>query len=489
MNNVNENYVGLTTLKKFKPLMVDEKNSEKRNVLLISGRVGGKTTAMIQKIFLNFCNYPNKDIQILRANSSSLKESVFTTFKKFCFNNLPDSVFSKFKWRSTPPLLITSAWGNQIHFSGVGLGSKSGSNTSRGKDTLRKLSLIVVEETQEIFSGLTGNEDLLNHALASYLRFLDDEIGKIVYAGNRDRNVNGKFNVWAKNKEKDPSFTIIESSWLNIRKYLNRATIQSILIEKELNPKNYEYMYLGIPVGGNDLAYGAFIPSLHVINPLEINRGHPRFFNVNYNNGKVVEDSVYRLFIGVDGANSRDTCAFMPIFNTQSNRLILKTGDILSHNPKKNGIIRNNILVKDYVKKWFDNLLLKYALYELTRENIYFVVDGHNIDLIENLVHFLGHEAIVIKFTRKDLVETTEKVNNALTDKSLFFTEESWIPIMESKETPMPPSVLFNEIETVCWDETRPDKFNESIPNDFTDGIRYPVALYATPSHLWRSEN
>jgi len=125
----------------------------------------------------------------------------------------------------------------------------------------------------------------------------------------------------------------------------------------------------------------------------------------------------------------------------------------------------------------------------LTRENIYFVVDGHNIDLIENLVYFLGQDAIIIKFTRKDLVETSEKVNNAFTDKTLFLTEESWTPIRESEETPMPPSVLFNEIETVCWDETRPDKFNESIPNDFTDGIRYPVALYATPSHLWRSEN
>ena len=245
---MNKQSIDLEVLNKFKPLMVDDENSDKRNFLLISGRVGGKTTAIIQKMYINLCNYPKHDIQILRANSSSLQESVFLEFKKHCFKYLPDHVYAQFKWRSTPPLLITSAWGNQIHFSGVGLGSKSGSNTSRGKTTEKPLSLIVVEETQEIFSGLTGNQDLLNHALATYWRYLDDKIGKVVYAGNRDRNVNGKFNVWAKSREDDPSFTIIESCWLNIKKYLNRATIQNILIERQLNPKNYEYMYMGNPI-------------------------------------------------------------------------------------------------------------------------------------------------------------------------------------------------------------------------------------------------
>ena len=481
--------VELEILKKFKPLMLDkEEEQDKNNFLLISGRVGGKTTAIIQKMYINSCNYPNHDIQILRANSSSLQQSVFLEFKKFCFKHLPDHIYAGFKWRSTPPLLITTAWGNQIHFSGVGLGSKSGSNTSRGKTTEKPLSLIVVEETQEIFSGISGTSDLLNHALATYWRYLDEKIGKVVYAGNRDRNVNGKFNTWAREKEQDPSFVIIESSWLDIRRYLNRPTVQNILIEKELNPKNYEYMYLGIPVGGNDLVYGSFMSSVHVINPIKVNAENRRFFNVSYNQKEEVEDSIYRLFIGVDGASSRDTCAFIPIFNTLQNKLVVKTGDILSHNPKKNGIIRNNVMAAKYVRKWFDNLKMKYGLYDLHRENIYFVVDGHNIDLIENLRFHLGNDAVIIKFTRKDLVETSEKVNNALTDKVLFFTEETWIPIKETYETAMHPSVLFSELETVCWSEENPTKFNDSIPNDLTDGIRYPVAMYGSPEHLWNEE-
>jgi len=39
-------------------------------------------------------------------------------------------------------------------------------------------------------------------------------------------------------------------------------------------------------------------------------------------------------------------------------------------------------------------------------------------------------------------------------------------------------------LTTVCWREDDPTKFNESIPNDRTDGIRYPVAYHANPYQL-----
>ena len=475
----------------------EDKIKEKNHYLLISGRVGGKTWAILQKMFINLCNYPNHDIQVLRANSSSMFESVFMEFKKFCFRHLPDKVYANFKWRQTPPLLITSAWGNQIRFSGVGLGSKSGSNISRGKTTERPLSLLVVEETQEIFSGMTGNVNLLNHAKATFLRNLDDHIGKVLEAGNMERNVNAKFNTWTKQRENDPSYNIIRTDYLDLQKngLLNRSTIRMIEIEKELNPKNYEFMFLGIPTGGNDLVYGSFVETRNVMPPIELLKENPRFFKGKFPyikaDGEVEyresEENIFRLFIGVDGASSRDTCAFIPILNTQSNKLVLKTGDIFSHNPKKHGVIRNVTMAQKHIRKWFDNLKRKYALQELNPDNIIFVVDGHNIDLIENLRFEFGREAIIYKFTRKDLIETTEKVNNAFTDQVLYIIEESW-NFLHEDEFPTPPSVLYNELQTVCWSEERPDKFNDSIPNDLSDGIRYPVAYYATPAHLLKNQ-
>ena len=471
-------------LDKFKPLMIDdpEKIKVARNFILVSGRVGGKTIGLAQKSFLNLCNYKTHDIQVLRANSSSMQESIFSELKKFFFEHLPENVFAQFKWKSSPPLKITSAWGNQIHFSGVGLGSKSGSNISRGKSPDRPLSLIIVEETQEIFSGTTGTDDLLNHALATYLRYLDDRIGKVVFAGNRDRNKNGKFNIWCRSKEQDSSFNTIETNWTMIKHWLNRATIQSIEMEKELNPKNYKYMFMGIPVGGNDLVYGAFTQSVHVLMPKEENS---QIFVTN-DTGKEYDfsmqnviNNVQRVYFGVDGSTVRDMTIITPIFQFKDGVMICKLGDMLQHDPKKNGQIRNNVLANFYVRAWLFKLIEKYGI-QYTEK--IFVLDGHNTDLAEQFEFEFGGYCRIIRFTKKDLIETSDRVNNALVDKKLYFTHEEWVELV-SKHT-IHPYTLYNELETVCWREDMPEKFNDSVPNDRTDSIRYPVAYHANPYQL-----
>ncbi len=74
-------------------------------------------------------------------------------------------------------------------------------------------------------------------------------MAKMVYLGNRDRNLNGKFNVWSREKAKDTTFLTIETNWHDIETLLTRPTISMIQQERELNPNNYKYMFLGIPVG------------------------------------------------------------------------------------------------------------------------------------------------------------------------------------------------------------------------------------------------
>jgi phage terminase large subunit len=436
----------------------------------ISGRVAGKTMNFIQLMFYKGLNYPTHDIVVLRANSSQLKESVFKAFQKYCLDKLPLEIFSRIKFRASPPLQITLPAGNNIFFGGVGMGSKSGSNQSRGKETDKPISLLIVEETQEIFSGNSQGEELLKQSIATYMRFLDDKIGFVIYAGNRDRNVNGKFNIWVREKEKDKDFLIIESSYFDIYQFLNQATIRMIEQEKELNPNNYKYMYLGQPVGGDDLVYGAFTESVHVL---------PTKF-------KVDTSQIFQVYVGVDGSSTRDKTVFMPIFQFKNAKLVCKLGDMLYHDPKKNGIVRNNIMAQKYVKVWLKALIEKYALYNI---KITFVIDGHNADLIENLEFELSpfNNLAFVKFTKKDLVDTSEKVNNAFTQELLFLTDEDWKEIISNHTISQ--YVLFNELQTVCWREDDPDKFNDLIPNDMTDAIRYPIAYHTTTPYQMRDFN
>lgn len=471
MTETNENVIEV--VKPFADMWLPRKQLAKKynhdiyQFINISGRVAGKTMNFIQLMFYYGFNYQKHDIVVLRANSSQLKQSVFKAFRKYCLDKLPLDVFSRIKYRESPPLEITLPSGNKIYFGGVGMGSKSGSNQSRGKETDNKVSLIIVEETQEIFSGTSDGEELLKQSIATYMRFLDDKIGFVIYAGNRERNVNAKFNLWVKQKEQDKDFLIIESSYFDIYQFLNQATLRMIEQEKELNPNNYKYMYLGIPIGGDDLVYGAFTESEHVL---------PTTFKLDTN-------EIFQLYVGVDGSSTQDKTIFMPIFHLRNAKMVCKLGDMLYHDPKKNGIIRNNVMANKYVKNWLRGLIEKYGLYNI---RITFVVDGHNADLIDNLKYELAvfPNVFIVKFTRKDLQETSEKVNNAFTEKLLFLTNEQWSEIV-SRDT-IYPVVLYNELQTVCWREDDNTKFNDAIPNDMTDALRYPIAYHTTSPYQMR---
>ena len=483
-----EDIVSLYRIKKYNPMWLTNKElrelygREINSFLCISGRIGGKTINTIQLIGITSLERPNNDVVVLRANSSQLKQSMFLELKKFFFQILDLEKFSRIKFKSSPPLMITLPAGNQIIFGGVGMGSKSGANQSRGKTSERKLSLIVMEETQEIFSGSSDGTELLKQAMATYIRDLDIVNGKMVYLGNRDRNLNGKFNVWAREKEKDTTFLIIETNWHDVETLLTRPTINMIEQERELNPNNYKYMFLGIPVGGNELVYGAFTYNVHVM-PLK-DKTDNTFIDINTKKEYILSKewllmNLERIYLGVDGSTVRDKTVFIPIFHMKDGRLVVKCGDILEHDPKSNGQIRNNVLVDIHVRKWLQGLIAKYYL-QYTEK--IFVVDGHNTDLIDQLNYQFGGYCKVIPFTKKDLIATSDRVNNALADKKLLFTDESWIELISNLE--IQPVTLYNELETVCWREDDPTKFNEAVPNDKTDGIRYPVAYHAAPYQL-----
>jgi len=463
----------------FKDFLIDDpvkiKNGE-NTTILVSGRIGGKTKAILQKMRNNLFNYRDRDIIVLRANSAAMKSGIFLEFKKECIDKVPVELLTRFTFKETPPMIITSPWGNQIRFSGVGLGSKSGSNTSKGNVAERKLSLIVFEETQEIFSG-TGSEELLKNAAASYVRLLDDNIGKIVYAGNVERNKLGKFNIWVDEMKKDKKVQVIFTSFRDIWHLLNNASKALIEREYEMNPNNAKYLYGGIPVGGLDLVYGAFTETVHMIPPSVY---EPLFAESNLQN-------INQLYIGVDGATSKDKMIMFPIFHFKNTRLVGKTADMIYHDPLKNGIVNNARLVKEFVKPWLRDLITKY---HLQNKKITFVVDGHSVDLIDNLQYELfpfGRNIDVFKFTRKDHLETTKTVNNAFGEKKLFFTEENWHELGSSYTnigSEVHVSVLIREFMTVCWLEDDSTKFNDSIPNDISDAVRYPVCLHANPYQL-----
>jgi hypothetical protein len=219
-------------------------------------------------------------------------------------------------------------------------------------------------------------------------------------------------------------------------------------------------MYLGEAVGGDDLVYHSFMESVHVL---------PDSFVLD-------PDEIYQVYIGVDGATTQDKTVFLPIFHLKNAKMVVSLKDMLYHDPQKNGIITNNVMSKRYAKIWLKRLIEKYRLYQ---RPITMVIDGHANDLRENLEYELAPfgNLYIHKFTRKDLRETSDKVNNAFDEGLLYLTDESWKEIKSQDEVHQ--SKLFLELQTVCWREDKPDKFNDAIENDMSDALRYPIAYHS----------
>ena len=185
------------------------------------------------------------------------------------------------------------------------------------------------------------------------------------------------------------------------------------------------------------------------------------------------------MYFGVDGSTVRDMTVITPIFQFNDGKLICKLGDVLQHDPKRNGQIRNNVMANIHVRKWLFNMIDKYGLHYTEK---IFVLDGHNTDLAEQFEYEFGGYCRIVRFTRKDLIETSDRVNNAFVERRLLLTHEEWTELVSNNK--IHPYTLYNELETVCWREDNPDKFNDAIPNDKTDSIRYPVAYHANPYQL-----
>ena len=108
-----------------------------------------------------FNRYPHHDIAICRCNANSLKDS--------CFNEVIEALddFGTDYTSSTIPPVIKDT-NHRITFHGIG-----GSYVSRTRSfkPTNKLSLIVVEETQQL-----ANQQQLDQALSSFVRHFDTTI-------------------------------------------------------------------------------------------------------------------------------------------------------------------------------------------------------------------------------------------------------------------------------------------------------------------------
>lgn len=182
---------------------------------------------------------------------------------------------------------------------------------------------------------------------------------------------------------------------------------------------------------------------------------------------------VYCIF-GVDGANTNDSTSIQPV-------VILSNGQAVRvepfyHNPKVNGQLSNEQLVP-YIAKYFRDLEEKHQWYRYGTQFIT-VVDCAAADLVLTLeYHFPQYN--VQKYTAKNILQTTDTVNNALSrDAVHLINYGGYYNYIRGEFIASECDQLVTDLELMVWDDRQPDKYDSSVPNDCCDAFRYALCTY-----------
>ena len=421
--------------------------TDKHNITMYTPRNSGKSVAMVQKVAYTCFKYPNKDLLVARANYSDLGDSLGNELMSL----QADLGLHNFFREKKNPLRITTPLGNEIMFKGIGGADYS---RTKGIKSQQKFQLAIIDEVQQLKDELS-----LKQALSTIRRNMDYKNGaQIIIAGNPVEVKGHWWNVYCRQMRNAPNQEFIDATYLDILKYIPDEVLEDINIEKEMNPAQYKYMYLGSLDELQGGAYAQFDRKRHYITERQAGEMFA---------GESIEYVIY----GGDGAITHDATCICPIAIMSSGRAValerffydpLATGQALAPVQLANLII-------DYLN-WMEK---KYNFNAYYCDKI-FAIDCASTDLITQLRYDLDDSFMVKSFTQKNVLRTNAVVNDAFAKNVLYIKDFGGQYLWHSGKT-MQEDPLVVELESVVWKNYQLDPI---VPNDCTDALTYGVNYY-----------
>ena len=188
---------------------------------------------------------------------------------------------------------------------------------------------------------------------------------------------------------------------------------------------------------------------------------------------------------GADGANTNDATAIEPLAIMDNGQGVVL--EPFYHDPKINGQLSNAQLMP-YIQRYMDDMERKYHFIE-NGVQMYTTVDCAAADLVITLAFNLAPHYNVQKYTRKDILGTTDTVNNALGRNAIVVLDFGGYYNYIKGEFVPGERQLVTDLESMIWS---PDNktYDPEVPNDTADAFRYAVCTYyLNPFNLWETPN
>jgi len=422
--------------------------AEETYLFLKSGRSAGKSKAGAQFIVSKFFE-EDGDIFAGRAYGSDVQQSIM---QEILTVTEELGLINSVETRTRPLKIINKRNGNRIHFMGIG-----GSDIHRTKGFVpnKKLSLIAFDELQQV-----ETQSHLEEAKATLLRHLKED-GKVLYMFNPDRRASHWLNEHYRLKKHDDNYLCLSTTYKDIAGILNIHTLREIEVERETNPSEYRYRYLGETEGLFGAVYASFNRDLHLVSK-DIAKLLVKKIGYAY------------LIVGADPASTRDCTALVPLILLRNGQMIAV--DYFYHNPQKNGVITND-RITPLIEQWINYVMDDWGIRRNHRVDFIFDTGAHSRDLMDTLNYRLPTNFSFQTYNYKKIVEMADVVKSTFSRNVLFISDSGGYYNYVTQRFVRGDNPLVQQLEQVVWNE-RGDGFDNNVPNDMTDALTYGTVAY-----------
>lgn len=230
--------------------------------IFTSGRAGTKSSRGAIKAVFKVVNDDNCSVVIIRKFHNKLKKTVYKEVLRAIKRLGLDK--SDFKITVSPMEIKYKPNGNTIYFTG----SDSIDDTKGMIDEEKSIKLVIIDEATEFFDKGEG-EDEFNNIEATFVRGNDDEF-VMEYYFNPPRNPKAPIMEWLNKMKKREDVLHIHTDYRDVPvSWLGKKLIQTAEMMKRLDKKMYNWIWLGLCTGLDDLVYYMFNENNHIKEPTE----------------------------------------------------------------------------------------------------------------------------------------------------------------------------------------------------------------------------
>jgi phage terminase large subunit len=225
--------------------------------IITSGRAGTKSSYMAIKCIFKIVDDDNCAVVVLRKRHNKLSKTVY----KECIRAIKRLGLNKddFKITKAPMEITYLPNGNTIYFAG----SDSIDDTKGIIDEDSPIKLVVLDELTEFFDVGEG-EDELSNIEATFVRGNDEEF-QMLYLYNPPKNPNAPINDWCEKMERRPDVKHVHVDYRDVPvSWIGKKLINAAEALRAVDEKRYNWVWLGLCTGIDELIYYMFNAGVHV---------------------------------------------------------------------------------------------------------------------------------------------------------------------------------------------------------------------------------